>query len=108
LARIQKDLPPAWAVSICTARVTDAALGQTAKEETMIQPELLRLKEAAQLLGYKDPKQIQILRQQGLLRYYYTPLSKRPRVRRQDVLGLISIKPPKEAIWGKRRGENIS
>jgi hypothetical protein len=77
---------------------------QMRKDEELIQPELIRIKDAAKLLGYRDAKQIQILRQQGHLRYYYTPLSKRPRVRRTDVLGLISNVPPDDSLWAARRG----
>ena len=60
---------------------------------------LITLAQGARMLGYATTKGIQLLKRKGVLKYYYTPLSKKPKLREDDVVALISDTPPDEPVF---------
>ena len=65
--------------------------------------EILTPREAAELLGYSTVQCIHLLVKEEMLVPVYTPLSKRPRYRREDVLGLVSTTAPEVPLFEKPR-----
>lgn len=55
--------------------------------------------EAAKILGYSNTQCIGKLVDAGLLQPFFTPLSKRRRYKKVDVVGLIMSKAPKNPIY---------
>ena len=55
--------------------------------------------EAAKILGYNNTQCIGKLVDAGLLQPFFTPLSKRRRYKKVDVVGLIMSQAPKNPIY---------
>lgn len=53
---------------------------------------------AARLLGHKKVEHLKPIIDNGMLKKRFTPISKRARFRRGDVLALITDEPPAESL----------